>query len=183
MAGAPRSLLRSGGRLCAAIVAILLACTALPHAQEQLPEYRLKTAILYNFAQFTEWPTTVGSALNLCILGPDPFGPEIDVLEGKSVGARHIVLQRKGDTDPTTDCQIAYLPASRIARLARMLDELRDLPILTVADSPGAASRGVVLNLQVAQGKVTFEVNLQSARSAHLKLRATVLRLATRVTE
>ena len=45
---------------------------------DDLPEYRLKAAFLYNFAAFTEWPADVGSTLNLCVYGQDPFGEDLD---------------------------------------------------------------------------------------------------------
>jgi hypothetical protein len=39
----------------------------------------------------------------------------------------------------------------------------------------------VNLNMAVAQSKVTFEANLQTARAAQLKLSSQLLRLATEV--
>ena len=54
-------------------------------------------------------------------------------------------------------------------------------PVLTIADSPGAARRGVALNLSVAADRVTFEANLQAARDAGLNLSSKLLRLATQV--
>lgn len=64
-----------------------------------LPEYRLKAAFIYNFAVYTEWPAAVGSKLNLCMLGQDPFGGELQELNGKVIGARSIAVQ------PTTTRQ------------------------------------------------------------------------------
>ena len=150
---------------------------------EELPEYRLKAAILYNFAQFTEWPAEVGSTLNLCIHGQDPFGSEIDSLQDKTVGMRRIAVQRKGDSDPLVGCQIVFVAPTAVGHLSRVLDEIRSRPVLSVADSPGVMRQGVILNLAVKQGKVTFEVNLQAARAAHLALSSKVLRLATDVRE
>ena len=65
--------------------ALLLAAQC-ADAQEAGPtEYQLKTAFLYNFAKFIEWPADSGS-LNFCILGEDNFGRDIDSIEGKAVG-------------------------------------------------------------------------------------------------
>jgi hypothetical protein len=158
----------------------LLSFTAC--ARAQLPsEYRLKAAFLYNFALFTEWPAEVGPTLNLCIQGQDPFGEEIDALQGKAVAGRSIALQRKTGGDSLKGCQIVFVPAQALARLPHMLDELGDQPILTVADSPGAARQGVALNMTLTQNKITFEANLQAARTGRLKLSSKLLRLATEV--
>jgi hypothetical protein len=158
----------------------LMAC-GVPARAEELPEYRLKAAFLYNFALFTEWPAEVGATLNLCVFGVDPFGREIDALQGKAVGARSIVVRRRTGADSLDDCQILFISGPAMDKLARVLDGLRGSPTLTVADSPGAAGRGVALNMSVALNKVTFEANLPAARGAGLNLSSQLLRLATQV--
>jgi YfiR/HmsC-like len=148
---------------------------------DELPEYRLKAAFLYNFALFTEWPAEVGSTVTLCIHGNDPFGKEIDGLNGKVVGGRSIAVRRDVRLQVLRECQVVFIAASASGDLPRVLDELRDKPVLTVADSQGAGRRGVVLNMTVAQNKITFEANLQAARAVRLNLSSKLLRLATEV--
>ncbi len=161
----------------------LSALLSLAHGAmaDELPEYRLKAAFLYNFALFTEWPTEVGPTLNLCIHGTDPFGKEIDALQDKSVGARSLAVQRRRVNESLKGCQIVFIAASAIDGLPHVLDGLRDLPVLTVADSPGAARQGVALNMALAQNKISFQANLQAARAAKLNLSSKLLRLATEV--
>jgi len=150
------------------------------HAQD-LSEYRLKVAFIYNFALFTEWPAEVGGTLNLCIYGQDPFGKDIDALEGKVVGLRGITVYRKAASASLGDCHLVYIAASAMPNLPRVLEAVRGNPVLTVADSPGAARQGVTLNMAVAQNKITFEANLQAARASRLNLSSKLLRLATEV--
>lgn len=159
---------------------LLLGCAASARANE-LPEYRLKAAFLFNFALYTEWPTDVGPTLNVCVHGNDPFGEEIDALQGRAVGNRRIAIQRKPRVDALKDCQVVFIASSAIGNLPRVLDALRGVPALTVADSPGAARDGVVLNMGVAQSKIVFEANLEAARSAKLNLSSKMLRLAREV--
>ena len=147
----------------------------------ELPEYRLKAAFLYNFALFTDWPANAGGTLNLCIYGTDPFGDEINGLEGKMVGERNIALSRKAAGESLKSCQIVFVSTAAIGNLPRVLAELRGLPVLTVADSAGATKQGVALNMAVVQNKITFEANLQAARAARLNLSSKLLRLATEV--
>ncbi len=146
-----------------------------------MPEYQLKAAFLYNFAAFTEWPPQVGGVLNLCIYGPDPFGMEIDRLNGKTIGRRTVAVYRKARLESLQDCQIVFVPGANIAQLPRLLDTLRGLPVLTVAESPDAARQGAIINMKLAQGRVTFEANLAAAHAAGLNLNARMLHLATEV--
>lgn len=144
-------------------------------------EYRVKAAFLYNFALFTVWPTDTGRTLNLCIEGTDPFGAEIDPLQGKPIGDRVIAIQRLSHGDTFAGCQIVYIAPTAIGRLPRIIERLGSTGTLTVADSPGAAQQGVALNMAVSHNKVTFEANLAAARAAGLGLSSKLLRLATEV--
>ena len=159
----------------------LLLGTHLASIADDLPEYRLKAAFLYNFAVFTEWPGDLGNTLNLCIVGRDPFGKDIDELQGKAVGERSLAVLRKASGEPLKNCQVVFIAESAIAGLPKMLDELRDRPVLTVADCTAAVGQNVALNMSVVQNKVTFEANLQAARAARLNLSSKLLRLATKV--
>ena len=169
-------------RLWLCVLGLWTLLSLAPNAMaDELPEYRLKAAYLYNFALFTEWPTEVGRTLNLCIHGTDPFGKEIDALQNKSVGARSLAVQRRRVGESLKGCHIVFVAASAMNRLPHLLDELRDLPVLTVADSPGATRQGVALNMALAQNKISFQANLQAARAAKLNLSSKLLRLATEV--
>ena len=155
--------------------------SALPARADDPTEYRLKAAFLYNFALFTEWPAEVGGTLNLCILGPDPFGTEIDGLQGKAVGGRSIAVQRRAVGESLSGCQIVFIAPLAIGALPRVLESVRGRPVLTVADSTGAARQGVALNLTVTQDRLSFEANAQAARGAGLTLSSKLLQLATEV--
>jgi hypothetical protein len=160
---------------CAGLGGAGLACAG------ESPEYRLKSAFLYNFARFTEWPPEVGSTLNLCIIAPDPFGKDIDALQGKLVGERSIAVQRRTGGQSLSACQIVFIGPAAMRGLAQVLDALRGKPVLIVADTAGATHQGVALNMTLTQDRISFEANQRAARSAGLDLSSQLLRLATEV--
>src|SRR3984957_4186153 len=110
-----------------------LALTAFTAAalSDDLPEYRLKTAFLYNFALFTEWPANVSSTLNLCVYGRDPFGEEIDALQGKPVGDRRMVVRRVASVEGLTVCQLVFIADPSGDGISRVLSTLRGATVLT----------------------------------------------------
>ncbi|MBL0086688.1 MAG: YfiR family protein [Ideonella sp.] len=177
--------MKSPAREVTEVMAALWLATLLLFATgaraDDLPEYRLKSAFVYNFMLFTEWPAATGNTLNLCIYGKDPFGAEIDGLQGKAVVGRSIALHRKATGESLKNCQAVFIAASVMGSLPNILESLKGQSTLTLADSPGAMRQGVALNMGVAQGKVSFEANLQVARSAGLNLSSKLLRLATEV--
>jgi hypothetical protein len=48
---------------------------------QESQEYPVKLAFLYNFTKFVEWPPSsygeAGSPLTICIVGDDPFSPNL----------------------------------------------------------------------------------------------------------
>jgi hypothetical protein len=162
------------------ILLVLLACVRSVWADD-LPEYQLKAEFLYRFAQFAEWPVEVGDTLNLCLHGTDPFGAELDALQGKLIERRNIVVLRNVKADALDGCQIIYVAPAGAADVRHVLEHTKGRPVLIVADTPGAARLGVTLNMAVVKNHVTFEANMQAARAARISLSSRLLRLATEV--
>jgi hypothetical protein len=173
--------MRRSARMSAWCLGLALIAFAPAALSDDLPEYRLKAAFLYNFALFTEWPADIGSTLNLCVYGRDPFGEEIDALQGKPVGDRRVVVRRISSVEGLAVCQIVFIADPSGEGISRVLSSLRGATVLTIADAPGAAKQGVALNMNVVKNKVTFEANLTAARAANVKLSSKLLSLATEV--
>ena len=163
------------------LLAVSLALASGNVSAQATTEYRVKAGFLYNFIAFTEWPSTVGNTLSVCVYGADPFGDELDALHGKSAGGRNIVVRKPGSLEQLKSCQVVFVAESAIGSLPRMLGSLQGEPVLTVADSPGALDAGVGINMELRQGRIAFEVNLVATRSANLNLSSKLLRLASRV--
>jgi len=163
---------------------LLLFCVILsysPHARaDELDEYTLKAAFLYNFAAYTTWPDSNANTFTLCICGSDPFGKNLDsLMQKKRINDRAITIHRTNNIDHLDSCQLAFISRSLIDNLRTVINTLQDKPILIVADSPGAIQQGVTLNMEVRNEKVTFEANLIVAKKAGLNLSSQLLRFAT----
>lgn len=166
-------------RILACVLGLL--CCVPPVWADNLAEYRLKAAFLYNFVSFTEWPAGLGNTLNLCVYGPDPFGEDLDKLQGRNVAGRSLAVRRTSSVDDLGNCQIVFITRPVISNLPRVFDTLRGKPVLIVADTPGAAREGVALNMGTEQSKVIFEANPSAARDNGLVLSSKLLRLAKEV--
>jgi hypothetical protein len=159
----------------------LALAPALHAAEAELTEYQVKAAYLYNFITFTEWPAGTDGELRLCVYGPDPFGADIDVLQGKSVGGRTLLVSRVSSVELLDSCQVVFLTREVIGNLPRILDRLRGLTTLLVADSPGAARAGVGINMRNDADRIVFEVNLEAVHVQGLNLSFRLLQLAVEV--
>jgi len=146
---------------------------------EPVDEYAVKAAFLYNFSAFTEWPASIGSQLNLCIYGRDVFGQKLDKLNGKKIGNRSLAVQRDLHLENAHQCQVVFISANKADEADLVLEAIGKAPVLTIGDSDDLARQGVIINMQLADNKVTFDINNTSAKRAGLTLSSKLLQLAT----
>lgn len=140
-------------------------------------EYEVKAAYIYNFAKFVDWPSSVGSRLRLCLVGPSPFGGALDGIRGRLVKERALeVVQLDGDAS-AAGCQMLFVSAAEERNLDRIVARARGSDILLLGDSEGFAQRGIMINLYVEEGKVRFEINLPAIRRSGLSVSSKLLSL------
>ena len=147
-------------------------------AATALPEHQLKAAFLYNFANFTEWPASVGPTIQLCVYGPDPFGRFLDDLEGARVGGRKLAVLRTNQFEVLSGCNLVFVATPAMAGLPRIVESARGKPLLTVVETADATARSAALRLVLEDARVGFEVNMVAVREADLTLSSKILRLA-----
>jgi hypothetical protein len=80
------------------LLACLLAADAYPESKSaQYKEYEVKAAFMYNFLKFVDWPeekmVSNGNQIIIGIIGQDPFGSAADILKGKKVEDRDVVIK------------------------------------------------------------------------------------------
>ena len=86
---------RSALRRLAAATALTLTCTFTADAQPApRSEDQIKAAYLFTFGKFVDWPARPArdeSAVTICVLGEDPFGPVLDAtLAGATMRGRKV---------------------------------------------------------------------------------------------
>ncbi len=155
-------------------------------AQSQASEYHVKAAFLFHFVQLVEWPAgSLGNEINpvtLCTMGDDPFHGDLDdTLAGKSVGTRRLRVRHLKSAEDLQGCQVLFVSNADAARFGRLLEELKDGPILTVGESDGFVQRGGMIGFCLVDNKVRFEINLEAAERAKLKISSRLLLLAKTV--
>jgi len=179
-------------RLGILIVALSVSLSWAPEAVAQVSdssdssEYLIKAGFIYNFAKFVDWPATAfaqpDSPIVIGILGTDPFGTLIDrIVENKKIGARGFVVKRlKWNTDlkDLKECKILFVGASEKAHLDDLVQIVKNLPILTVGETPGFAERGGVIRFVLEDNRVRFEINVEAAHQADLTISSRLLTLA-----
>ena len=179
-------MLHAGGMLHAgAINQSQSAEPMLAAAVDDIPrEYQIKAALLYNFTKLVEWPSDSFAAATdpivIAVLGDSPCFPALDLaLKGRTVNSRPIVVRRGESVQEAASAQVLFVSASHEDRFAAMAAMLGSAPVLTVGESAAfAAMRGGAINFIVHQDKVGFEIHLNAAVHARLKISTHLLQLA-----
>lgn len=149
-------------------------------------EYDVKAAFLFHFAQFVEWPSDafqdVNSPLRYCTIGEDSFrGALDDTLKGKSVAKHPLVVQHLTGKEQIAGCQILFIGVSEKKRLEEELTSTNGHPVLSVGETEHFTNDGGVIGFFMENNKVRFNINLEAAERAKLKISSRLLLLAKNV--
>jgi hypothetical protein len=165
-------------RLAAFIALAGLFAMATARAQPSL-EYSVKAAYLARFAPFIDWPADAfagpDAPLNICVLGPDPFGAGLEkATAGQKDGGHPLAVRRMETLLPEGACQILFIHDAALADEA--LDALKTRPVMTVTDS-GMSAHGII-SFVVIDNHVRFDIDDDAARRVGLKISSKLLTLA-----
>ncbi len=170
-------------RMCvAAALTALLGLAAHATQLRAATEYEVKAAFLFNFAKFVEWPASAFAGeqapLVIAVVGDDPFGSALDeVVKGKSVHGRPIMVQRLRWHQDLRACHVLYVGSSKRGRVRKVLETLKEAPVLSVGEAEEFARDGGIINFIMVQSKVRFEINPSAAKRARLEISSQLLRL------
>jgi hypothetical protein len=162
---------------------LALALSAFSTAAQTSREYQLKAVFLFNFAQFTEWPSNAfageKSPIIIGVVGTNPFGTALeDTVRGETVQGRPLEVQHYSGADEIKTCHILFISASETHRMEEIVKRTRGKPVLTVADADGPAMRDVMIRFVVTNNKVHFRINQEAAQAVNLTLSSRLLRVA-----
>ena len=154
-------------------------------AQEPVNPSKVRTAYLYHFMRFIEWPNDAkphgDNAYTICT---PKLSSEIDSLElitQKSVNGQPIIVKQVDITESLEDCQILYLVNIKPLEQKQYIQKLEKLPVLSVGNSNKFLGTGGIITFNVQKGQVTFSVNLKAASEVGFKISANMLDVAEQV--
>lgn len=171
-----RGLLTLRPLLHACGLALGLACAPPLQAQPASAE-SLKAEVIYRTLMFVTWPAereAPGRGLRICTLADGGVESALQALQGRPIRQLSVDVRRLARAEQVGDCQLLYLAAPMPALRAG----LADAPVLVVADAPGMLDHGAMINLQIEDGRIVFDVELDAARRVGLGISTKLLRLA-----
>lgn len=169
---------------CAAIALGAFASAAVIAATAS--EHKLKSAFLYNFTKFVEWPaqrfSTDTSPLVIALMADQDMLLEMtNVVANRSVNGRALHIRRVTKADDLHGIHILFVSSTENARYMsiRQGEDLEG--VLTVGEDKECTLRGSSICFTYQGEKLRFEINVDTAARAQLKISAQLQKLAIAV--
>ncbi len=147
--------------------------------------YAIKAGFIYNFTRFIKWPPPSkfrgnNNSYNICVIGDNPFGSILSRLEAKHRFKEH-PLKIELDTSRSgfQQCHILFVSFSERFNVENIVEQTKDLQVLTVGDTEGFAERGIDINLLVVKNKVKFEISKNCLEAKGFEVSSELYDLAT----
>jgi hypothetical protein len=166
------------------LMLFVVAGTGVQPCRAELSELQVKSAYVFNFIKFVEWPDKAirtGDKLRLCVIGNDELLGSLASLNGRRIGQYELQVMHSDNSAAWNVCHVLFIGEHEQRRLVSIIKSLGAAPVLTISDIPGFAERGGDIGLLNRNDKMLFEVNLASTRQAGLRLSSQMLNLAANV--
>ncbi len=180
-----RGRLPAGGRrasLCAFAVVLFTVAPVFGQSTELLTAEQVEAGFIYNFIKYTEWPLRTDNdktRFHICVAGDGGVAGQLDnLVNGKAVGSRNIVVRHLEDSSEITDCRILYV--GRVARKLedRLIPLLSGQAILTVGSTPGYLRGAGIITFVIEGNRVRFDINAKLAERVNIRFDSRILVLA-----
>jgi hypothetical protein len=170
------------------LLALLLALICSPthaYAETSPLEYRVKSAFLYNFTKFIEWPESqlaTQGGLSICVAG-EPKMHEVmrETIGRKLVNNHELQFKMVSHPGESNTCQVLFLGFTDQSRLQDWVGAVSTAAVLTVSDSPDFIQGGGMIQFVIVDGKIRFDINQSAANRLKIQLSSKLLSLARNV--
>ncbi len=170
--------------LSIALLSILLFATgsvaSIAENYQPTQKQKVIAGAVYKFIKFVEWEDTTRKTtehFNLCLQNHDPA---FDPLTKRKVQDKAIKIRLLGQKNFTGHCDVLFLNAKETNSIEQ-LKKLNEQSTLTISEQIGFAEQGGIIELGSRNNRLTFSINVPSAKANHLNIGFQLLSLANHV--
>lgn len=151
--------------------------------------WTLKVAFVERIASFLTWPEDADlerpeRPFIWTFLGKTPLVSRAEAIYAhRRIQSHSVVIRTAQHASEIGPTHVLFVAATCKEDIGRIVARLGGAPVLTVADAPGMAQRGVAVNLYQENDKIRFEINRRSLRRARIRASFRLLTLARIIPE
>ena len=152
-------------------------------------ERNVKAAFLYKFLGYVDFPEAdtpaIGEPFVIGVLGAGAVAggvaDELRRICARGMNGRAVEVRRLRQSQAAGKLHLLFIAGDDAADVDRALASVRHAPVLTVTQTPGSARSDSVITFRVVDDRVRFDVSLEAADRANLKLSSRLLAVAYKV--
>jgi hypothetical protein len=135
-------------KLRSALLSLGLVCAWIAHAHAQVPEVNLKSAFLYKFIHYAEWPHDAlgapGEPIVICVIAQEELAQVLEgAVSGRTSHERPVAVRRIAQaSEAAAGCHVLFLGSPDPEQMREVIAGASATPTLTVGDAEGFAQRG-----------------------------------------
>lgn len=174
--------------ICAAF--FFLTIGAEEKNEEPIPPEAVKAVYILKFTNFIDWPdhSTVSDKSTPFVIGVLGDTPSLPYLIEQTKNTRvknkkvKIKMIKYPDLAGIKDCHILFITEFTRRRFKKIMEEVGNLPVLTVGDTEDYARKGVMINMFISEEQyVRFNVNLITAKKSGINIYSKISRMAEKI--
>jgi len=156
---------------------------------QQYTEYELKSAYVYNFGKFIEWPDSVlnnpAAPFIIGVYGNNDFCEVLkQTIQNKTIKNRSVLIINVTTNDEMLSCSVIFISKVNKLQLAQIIHQVANKPILTVGDNiEEFCQSGGIINFTGQYSQKRFEINSKASARASLIISSKLLALSRIVTD
>ena len=146
-------------------------------------EFKVKASYLLNMPRFADWPasTSGNQSFKICTIGETPLFDLLVSMKDLRIKNHPVLVLSINEIAQANECQVLFIAASERYRLQRLLPEAHKLKIMTISDMRDFSKLGGIIALVSVNNRITYDLNLVTARSAGITFNSQILKLANDV--
>lgn len=160
-------------------VLFIILLSSFMHLHGYQSEDKLKAVIIGKVAKFISWQESQRDTFIITVLD----SPLQDLLKKmhskKSIKSKKVKIVHINNIDELEFTHILYIPSSKASSLKKILKKIKNKNILTISDIRGFAEKKGIVQIYFVSQKVKLKINLDVAREENLKIKSTLLAIAT----
>ncbi len=104
--------------------------------------------------------------------------PLIEIAKEKKAQGKRIIIKEYEDINDVGSCQILFVSYNCKQAIETIVSKEGNKPTLIVAEQNEACTKGADINFIISENKLKFEININAATNAGLKLSSQLLQHA-----
>ncbi len=138
----------------------------------------IRSAMVYNFCKFVQWPGEAQETLILGVLSSPGADTDFSSINGKMVQDAIIEIRQVSTVEELRSCHLVFIDESQSPILDEAFAMGQNEAILTISELEDFCSQGGIIQLVHRRGKLRFFINRKAAQESQLVLSSQLLKMA-----